>query len=265
MSDSLVHEVKDAYEGAADAWAEGPSLVYRRMAEALVDASPVSLTGQLVLDLGAGTGVASAILVGVGARPVGFDVAEAMVRHQRGARPPGSVGDALALPFRAGGFDAVVAAFSLNHLADPTAGLAECRRVTRSRGLVLASTFPTDADHPAKAAVEDVLERFGYRRPRWYQEFKKRSAPLTGDRNLLAAGAWRAGLDDVDVRVLDVAAGLGDPRLVVEWRLNMPHTMAFVTSLDPETRARLRDEATAALPGPLPATLAVLVLTARVP
>jgi ubiquinone/menaquinone biosynthesis C-methylase UbiE len=265
VSDSLVDDVKDAYEGAADAWAEGPSLVYRRMADALVDASPVSLAGRLVLDLGAGTGVASAVLVGAGARPVGFDVAEAMVRHQRSGRPPASVGDALALPFRADGFDAVVAAFSLNHLPDPSLGLAECTRVTHSGGILLASTFPTDAEHPAKPAVETVLERFGYRRPPWYTEFKQRTAPLTGDPSQLAAAASAAGLEDIEVRPVDVRAGLDDPRLVVEWRLNMPQTIAFVSSLDPHTRAQLSDEAEAALPSPLPAAVTVLVLRAAVP
>lgn len=172
MTDGLAVAIRRAYEGSADSWAEGPSLVYRRLATALVDASPEPFPERPCLDLGAGTGVASEVLEAAGARPVGVDLAEAMVRHPREDRPPGVVGDALCLPFRDGVFDAVAVAFSLNHLPDPVAGLRECRRVVSRAGAVLASTFPSTADHPAKAAVERVLEDFGYRRPPWYEEFK---------------------------------------------------------------------------------------------
>jgi hypothetical protein len=41
MSDAHVRQVKGAYEGSADAWAKGPSLVYQCLAEALLDTSPV--------------------------------------------------------------------------------------------------------------------------------------------------------------------------------------------------------------------------------
>lgn len=49
----------------------------------------------------------------------------------------------------------------------PTLELASARPgsrsgVTRSGGVVLASSFPTGADHPAKAVVEEVLEQYGY-------------------------------------------------------------------------------------------------------
>lgn len=155
-------------------------------------------------------------------------LAEALVRHHRTKRPPGTVGDALRLPFRGGAFDAVVAAFSLNHLPDPGAGLRECGRVVRAGGAVLASTFPVDADHPAKEAVESALLRFGYRRPPWYDEFKRDMAHLTGDPSRFESAASEAGLVDVTVAERDVDAGLGDPHLVVEWRLNMPHAIGFV-------------------------------------
>ena len=42
-----------------------------------------------------------------------------MLAHDAGRRPPAVAGDALALPFAAGAFDAAVAAFSLNHLSRP--------------------------------------------------------------------------------------------------------------------------------------------------
>jgi ubiquinone/menaquinone biosynthesis C-methylase UbiE len=264
MSDAIAHDIKRAYEGSAEAWAHGPTLVYRHLANALIDASPVPLRGWLVLDLGTGTGVASAALVAAGAQPFGVDLAEAMVRHRHGERPPGVVGDALALPFRAGGVDAVVAAFSLNHLPNPAAGLRECARVTRRGGIVLASTFPAEQDHPAKEVVEEVLEQFGYQRPHWYKEFKERIAVLTGYPDRLTEIALAAGLHDVEVAPVEVMAGLDDPNLVVEWRLNMPHTIAFVSSLEPEVRTHLYQHAVAVLPNALPPALTVLVLRSRV-
>jgi SAM-dependent methyltransferase len=188
-----------------------------------------------------------------------------MIRHRRAERPPAVVGDALALPFRTDAFDAAVSAFSLNHLPDPRAGLAECRRVTRPGGTLLAATFPADGGHPAKAAVEAVLAGFGYRRPRWYVDFQERTAALTAEPGLLATTASDAGLDEVEVRRIEVGAGLDDPDRVVGWRLDMPHTIGFVASLEPDVRARLRESAAAALPSPLPVAVSVLVLLAHVP
>ena len=259
----LVTAIRHAYEDGADGWASGPTPVYRRLAEALVRATPVPLVDRSVLDLGAGTGVASQALLDVGAHPVGVDLAESMLRHRQSQRPPGVVADAQLLPFAGGAFDAVVAAFSLNHLPDPAAGLAECRRVVRADGVVLASTFPADADHPAKSIVESVLVAFGYHRPDWYRTFKDRIAARTGDARQLGQAADRAGLVDTEVVREEVEAGLDRPELAVAWRLNMPHTIAFVAGLDPEVRARLRTRALAALSDDLPSTVPMLVLRAR--
>jgi SAM-dependent methyltransferase len=260
----LVADIRSAYEGGVEGWATGPAGLYRRLADALVATAPGSLAGQRVLDLGAGTGVASEALVAAGASPVGVDLAHAMLAHRRAHRPPGVVGDAAALPLHARAFDAVVAAFSLNHVPDLQAALAECRRVTRSGGLILASTFPSDDEHPAKAAVESVLDQFGYQRPEWYETFKARIAGRTGDPGAFAQSATTAGLVDTQVVRLEVDAGLDDPAVAAAWRLNMPHTIGFVAGLDPPRRATLRTRVIAALPAGLPASMPILVLHARV-
>jgi ubiquinone/menaquinone biosynthesis C-methylase UbiE len=261
----LVNAVRHAYDESADGWQAGPVPVYRTFARALVEACPRPLADRLVLDLGAGTGVASEVLAQAGARPVAVDLAFAMLRQRQEQRPPGAVGDAQALPFRDGSFDAVVAAFSLNHLPDPAAGLAECRRVTCPGGMVLASSFPSDAEHPAKAIVEAALEQFGYQRPAWYQTFKNRLVALTGDSEALEQAAREAGLADVSVVRLDVDAGLDSPELALEWRLHMPHTMSFVAGLDAGARAALRSRALTVLSRDLPSRVPILVLCAHVP
>jgi SAM-dependent methyltransferase len=173
-------------------------------------------------------------------------------------------GDARALPFLDGAFDAVVAAFSLNHVPDLELALAEARRVTRAGGLLLASTFPSGADHPAKATVEATLEEFGYQRPAWYVTFKERVADLTGDPDGLVRAATTAGFTDVRVHDLEVEAGLDRPETAVAWRLNMPHTIGFVNGLGPEARTALRARASAALDNDLPSSVHMLVLRAEV-
>lgn len=261
--EALVTQVREAYATSARGWATGPATVYRRLAEALVASSPKPLTGGRVLDLGTGTGVASEVLQAHGAEPIGLDLAEEMLLHQQASRPPGVAGDARSLPFRDGCFDAVVAAFSLNHVPDLGLAVGECERVLRAGGVLLASTFPTGHDHPAKAAVESVLERYGYARPPWYQTFKRRLADLTGDAEGFARTVRATGLVDVEIDHLEVEVGLDRPELAVGWRCNLPHTLAFTAQLDDRTRAQLQRDAVAALPRHLPSTMTMLALRAR--
>ncbi|MFD2093118.1 class I SAM-dependent methyltransferase [Blastococcus deserti] len=103
----------------------------------LVRRAPHPLAGRTVLDAGAGTGLGSAALAAAGARVVALDLSADMLSWQLGARPPAVVGDVTRLPLRDDAVDDVLAAFVLNHLVDPHAGLAELRRVTRPGGALL--------------------------------------------------------------------------------------------------------------------------------
>ena len=263
--DVLVAEIRQAYADSADGWATGPAEIYRHLARALVGVATDDLAGARVLDLGAGTGVASDALLEVGTQPVGVDLAVEMLQHRQASRPPGVAGDAQRLPFRTGVFDAIVAAFSLNHVPDLLGTLTGCRRVLRAGGPRLASTFPSGDDHPAKAIVEGVLEDHGYRRPAWYGTFKTRVADLTGEPANLERTARAAGFSSVRVEHVPVEVGLDDPHLAVEWRLNMPHTLAFVANLDGQAQLDLRRAAIRELTGPLPSAIPMLVLDARAP
>jgi SAM-dependent methyltransferase len=263
--DVLVSEIRAAYASSTEGWARGPAGIYQAMADTLVDMAADELAGQRVLDLGTGSGVASQALQAVGAVPVGLDLAVEMLTHRQEDRPPGVAGDAQQLPFRNAVFDAVVAAFSLNHVPDLPRALSECRRVLRRGGLLLASTFSSGDDHPAKAIVERVLESYGYRRPAWYGTFKARVAGLTGDAGNLERTARGAGFSPVQVEQVPVEVGLDDPQRAVEWRLNMPHTLAFVADLDRGTQAELRQIAARELAGPLPSAVRMLALRCRAP
>jgi SAM-dependent methyltransferase len=94
------------------------------------------------LDVGSGTGALSATILAV-ARPstvTGIDASEgyaAYAREQiRDGRADFCKGDAQALPFRYGSFDATVSGLVLNFLPEPSRGLTEMARVTRPRGVV---------------------------------------------------------------------------------------------------------------------------------
>ena len=138
--------------------------MYAPLAQSLVAAAPVPLAGRLVLDLGAGTGVAGRAALAAGARRVvAADLSEGMLRRGRGGTPV--VADAVALPFRDGRFDLVLAAFCLNHLDRVEDGLAEARRVGAA---IAASTFAPGWTHPAKDAADGALRSFGYQPPDWY-------------------------------------------------------------------------------------------------
>lgn len=248
-----------AYGAAAGAWADGPARAYDLLSEALVAASPDPLDGVRVLDLGAGTGAASRAVAAIGGHPVAVDLALDMLRHDREVRPPAAAGDACALPFRNRAFDAVVAAFVVNHVPDPVSALAEANRVTRPGGVVLAAVFSARYGHPAKEQVEAAAARLGYRRPAWYERMKRDVEPLTATPAALAEAARAAGLSEVQVLEHEVDLGLHSPEDLVAWRLGMASLAPFVASLDAGRRRALLEAARTAV-GPEPQAFRPLVL-----
>jgi SAM-dependent methyltransferase len=271
----LSEGVRAAYDTSARLWAEGPEPVYARLARALL-AQPLltgtlstgtlstemgaGLAGARVLDLGSGTGVAARAALAAGARSVvAADSALGMLRRCPGRLHPVAA-DATALPFRDGCFDLAVAAFCLGHLDRPVAGLREARRVA---GALAASSFAAGWNHPAKAAVDEVLAAFGYRPPSWYVTFKRDTEPWASDAAALGRDATAAGYADVRLRTITVDTGLSRPAELAAWRLGMAHVAPFVGSLTAARRAELRHAAQDAVAGSGPLVVDMLVLTAR--
>jgi SAM-dependent methyltransferase len=144
------------------------------MARATVHATEALLQGVLagtrLLDVGAGLGDLCAAAATRGAIATGIDLAPDMVRTAR-ERHPGLTfleGDAEALPFGDGEFDAVTGAFVINHLPDPERAVAEMRRVARRVSLAmwaedtLLFALPTRAAGHTAIAGPDA-ERFAAR------------------------------------------------------------------------------------------------------
>ena len=235
-----------AYSGSA--WERGPARIYNRLAEVVVAALPVAVTGGSALDLGAGTGAASRALLAAGAsRVVAVDSAMAMLTHDAHQRPPAVAGDALALPFADGAFDAAVAAFSLNHLADPAAGLREAARVTRPGGGVAASAYADDDDHPVKHAVVAALTARGWTPEPWYQALQVDAAPKLATVAAAGAAAEAAGIG-AEVEQVRVPFHDLDATALIAWRLGLAQHAPFVDSLPTDAdRAALADDAAARL------------------
>jgi SAM-dependent methyltransferase len=267
-SADLIH----AYDAAADGWDAGPGPMYEPLARALVAAAPVPMTGRVVLDLGAGTGVAGRVALAAGAhRVVGADLSEAMLhRHALEAGSPKGgpascpvAADAVALPFRNDCFDLVLAAFCLNHLSRLEAGLAEMRRVAAA---IAASTFAPGWTHPAKVAVDEAARSFGYRPPSWYTALAP--GERAADPQLLASCAAATGFTRVQTRTVAVPTPIATPAKLAAWRLGMAHYAPFLHALDAPSQAAVRhaaEQAIAASGASGPLTVEMTVLTAVAP
>jgi len=154
------------YDLLNDLLSMGQVRLWRRTVARITGARP----GERVLDLAAGTGTSSLTFTATGADCVACDFSLGMLQagksrsrgggqpsRERGGsggdRPPGRLsfvaGDALRLPFRDGAFDAVTISFGLRNVADPLAGLAEMRRVTRPGGRLVVCEFSAITIAPA--------------------------------------------------------------------------------------------------------------------
>jgi demethylmenaquinone methyltransferase/2-methoxy-6-polyprenyl-1,4-benzoquinol methylase len=176
---------------------------WRRLA-----AAEVVWPGDRVLDACCGTGDLAVECERRGGRVVGLDFSEPMLVRAR--KKSGAIewvqGDALALPFEDGSFDAATVGFGVRNLADLEGGLRELARVLRPGGklAVLEITRPRGLLKPFFRLWFDVLVPFAGRvLPGWkaytYVPASVRRFPGPDD---LSALLERAGFADVRYRLL---------------------------------------------------------------
>jgi demethylmenaquinone methyltransferase / 2-methoxy-6-polyprenyl-1,4-benzoquinol methylase len=159
---AMFDTVADRYDLLNDALSLGMDRRWRKAVARTVEAGP----GQLVLDLAAGTGTSSRAFTAAGARCVACDFSLGMLRV--GARRPTDAataataglgfvaGDALALPFADGTFDAVTISFGLRNVADTGQALGELLRVTRPGGKLVVCEF----SHLPARRLNDLYEQY---------------------------------------------------------------------------------------------------------
>ncbi|MFD0772954.1 demethylmenaquinone methyltransferase [Streptomonospora algeriensis] len=141
---SMFDGIADRYDLVNDVISLGRDRYWRRATVQAVDA----YSGELVLDLAAGTGTSSESFARKGARVIACDFSQGMlrvgVRRRGGASRRGvtfAAGDALALPFADQTFDAVTVSFGLRNTNDCDRALRELHRVTKVGGRLVICEF----------------------------------------------------------------------------------------------------------------------------
>ena len=215
--------------------------------------------GELLLDVGTGTGNTLVAAAGDNRSLVGLDAAPAMLAIARQRLPDASLvaADFAAMPFPDGRFDVVVSSHALLFADDRIAVLREMRRVTRSGGrLSLSVPGPMEATYTPGYAP--IYERYGIATVGHYPTAEE-----------LAAWAAEAGWAEVEVSA--------DPSVVI----NLPDEAAFRTwrslgsrgtatrDWTPEQNETLTREMLALTPrqpdGSISLPFGALYLTARAP
>jgi SAM-dependent methyltransferase len=157
------HSLAEEYSTKAAQYARHWSPVIRPMALPLFADLPLR-TARRVLDVGAGSGELSADLklAAPEAIVIGVDRSEEMLRvAKQSGRQRLAVTDAQRLGIRSGTIDAVVMAFVLFHLPEPSSGLREVSRVLRDGGMVGIVIWGHDPGFPGLSIWKEELDRAG--------------------------------------------------------------------------------------------------------
>jgi SAM-dependent methyltransferase len=213
------------------------------LTDALAKAAGVA-AGSSALDVGAGTGAGTRRLVELlGPDAVAaVDPSEPFVEAVRDRFPGVETRQASAesLPFEDGAFDTAVAQLVVNFMADPDAGVAEMRRVTRTGGAVAACVWDYPGEMTLLRVFWDVAAELD---PGGVEAMDERTRMPFARRGELGA-LWRgAGLREVEDGEIVVAAEYeGFDDLWEPFTAGVGPAGGYTGSLDDERREALRDE-----------------------
>jgi ubiquinone/menaquinone biosynthesis C-methylase UbiE len=156
----------DGWEGAAADYTSYLAGVTATFAEPLLDAAGVT-AGTALLDVATGPGVVAGAASRRGAKVVGVDIAESMVRLAAERQPEGEFvrADAESLPFPDGSFDAAVCGFGLLHVGRPERAAAELARVLRRGGRVALTVWNVPARSRLHGVVLEAIAEVGAEPP----------------------------------------------------------------------------------------------------
>lgn len=233
----------DAYEAYMGRWS-------RPLARVFVETLSLEPLAHW-LEVGCGTGALTSTIceLGAPASVVACDPSVPFVEHARrslsDARVTFTVGGADALPSREGGFDAAVSGLVLNFLPDPVRAVATIRERVRAGGVVAAYVW-------------DYAEGMELLRAFWDEAVASDPAASALDegrrfplcRPMELASVFRAAaLEEVETGALQIPTDFDD--FEDFWSPFLSGTgpaPAYVTQLDAQSRARLRERLQRRLP-----------------
>jgi SAM-dependent methyltransferase len=232
---------------AGRAWVDEQELldrVLRPFEELLVDAAASARVG--VLDVGCGTGSTTLAFARAGARCVGVDISEPMIRAAR-ARAGGVVdflrADAQTHAFDAGSFDRILSRFGVMFFGDPVRAFANLRRAATPDGELRFVAWRSAAENPfmtaAERAAAPLLPELPPRKPDAPGQF------AFADRGRIEAILGESGWLDVDIRPLDVECALPEPDLL-RYITRLGPVGRVLDAVDEPTRARVTSTVRAA-------------------
>ena len=119
-----------------------------------------------VLDVACGPGILACAVAAHARHVMGADLTPAMIEQARARQAAAGlqnldwrVADATALPFEDDSFDRVTTRYSFHHMPDPSAALAEMRRVCRPGGrLIVIDATPSPESQEAYDAMERLRD-----------------------------------------------------------------------------------------------------------
>jgi SAM-dependent methyltransferase len=180
--------------------------LFREWAERVADAAGLA-AGQSVLDVACGTGVLAREAerrAGAGGAVAGLDRNQGMldVAARKSDRIAWRLGQAEALPFADGAFDAVVSQFGLMFFEDRAKALAEMWRVLRAHGRLAVAVWGSLEAAPGYAAMTRLLQRlFGDTTAE-----ALRAPYCLGDKDALRALFAEAGIAGAEIAARDGVA-----------------------------------------------------------
>ena len=171
----MTPELFDSWTERYDRWFTTPigQLVHRYENEILLsylEAGP----GELILDVGCGTGIFTTGVLRTGAWVVGADISAPMLRvaiARGGTGFAGVCADMCALPFADNAFDRVFSMTAIEFVADGAKAIAELNRVVKPGGRVVVTTLnslsPWADRRRKKAATEghELFQNISFRSP----------------------------------------------------------------------------------------------------
>jgi len=150
------------WQGAARHYDDAFGSLTRQAVDPLLDAAEVR-SGVRTLDVASGPGYAAAGAAARGAPVAALDFSSAMVELARSQNREIEFreGDAEALPFPDGSFDAVVMNFGMLHLAQPERALAEAFRVLHAGGRYAFTVWAKPEEAVGFGIILDAIRKHG--------------------------------------------------------------------------------------------------------